>query len=203
MGEPSIKLPPAILKGNLSVEESISRRRSIRRLSTEPIPLWQLSQLLWSAQGITGAGRYRTVPSAGATFPLEMFALVGEQTVESLSAGIYHYETGSHSLGLHLKGDFRQELAEVALDQDVIASCPVNIVICALFSRTTNIYGERGKRYVHMEVGHLGQNVSLQAIALGLATVMIGAFHDEGVSKVVRVYEPVRPLYIIPVGRPI
>lgn len=202
MAEALIKLPPPDLKGKKSVEEAISVRRSVRRYKAEPLSLSQLSQILWSAQGITAAGRYRAIPSAGATFPLEVYTLVGEQTVEGLKAGIYHYETNSHSLSLHFDGDFRQELAEAALGQDFIATCPVDIVACALFPRTTNRYGKRGEMYVHIEAGHLGQNVALQAVALGLATVMVGAFDDDEVNRVLRAKEQIKPLYIIPVGKP-
>ena len=203
MAEALIKLPPPSLKGKTSIEEAISRRRSVRRFRAEPLSLPQLSQILWSAQGITGTGGHRATPSAGATYPLEVFIAVGEQTVEDLKAGIYHYEVDSHSLSLHLKGDLRQKLAEAALGQGFVATCPVDIVVCALFPRTAYRYGRRGERYVHIEVGHVGQNVSLQAIALGLATVMVGAFEDEEIRKVLKVEEQIKPLYIIPVGNPV
>lgn len=202
MTEALIKLPPPELKGQKSVEEAISTRRSVRRYKAEPLSLYHLSQILWSAQGITAAGRYRAIPSAGATFPLEVYILAGEQTVENLKAGIYHYEISSHSLILHLDGDFRQELVEAALGQEVIATCPIDLVVCALFSRTTSRYGKRGEMYIHMEAGHLGQNVALQAVALGLATVMVGAFDSDEVGRVLKVEEQIKPLYIIPVGKP-
>lgn len=197
-----IKLPPPSLKGEISVEEAISRRRSVRRYKNEPLTIEQLSQILWAAQGITARSRYRAVPSAGATYPLETFIFVGEETIESLGEGIYHYDVNSHSLGLHKKGDYRGDLARAALDQSSIAEAPLNIVICALYPRTSYRYGRRGERYVHMEVGHAGQNVHLQALALGLATVMVGAFKDEAVSQVLDVEEGIKPLYIMPVGKP-
>ena len=202
MAETPTKLPPPSLKGKISVEGTIWKRRSVRRFRTQPLSLPQLSQILWSAQGITGTGGRRAAPSAGATYPLEILAVVGEQTVEGLKAGIYHYEVDSHSVSLHLKGDLRQKLAEAALGQGFVAVCPVDIVVSALFARTSYRYGRRGERYVHIEVGHVGQNISLQAVALGLGTVMVGAFDDEKVRKVLKVDEQFKPLYIIPVGRP-
>jgi len=202
MAETLIKLPPPDLKGEKTIEEAITDRRSVRRYKNEALTLSQLSQILWAAQGITTAGSYRAIPSAGATFPLEVYVLVGEQTVAGLKAGIYRYETHGHSLRPHLDGDLRQELAEAALNQRFIAICPIDIVVCAIFTRTTNRYGKRGEMYVHIEAGHLGQNVALQAVALGLGTVMIGAFDDYEVSKVLRIKEPLKPLYIIPVGKP-
>ena len=198
-----IKLPPPQLKGKMSLEEAIASRRSVRRYRSEPLTPSQLSQILWSAQGITGAGRLRAAPSAGATYPLEIFAFIGKQAIEGLQAGIYHYDVDSHSLVLHQPGDLRKELARAALDEGFIANAPLDIVICALYPRTSYRYGRRGERYVHMEVGHVGENIHLQAVALGLATVEVGAFDDEEVRKVLGVEEQIKPLYIMPIGKPL
>ena len=198
-----IYLPPPSQKGIISLEEAIARRRSIRHFTPEPISLPQLSQILWATQGISDSlERYRAVPSAGATYPLEIFAVSGINSVEKLEEGVYHYNIAHHSLTLHYKGDIRLELAGAALDQEYIYQAPVDIVICALYERTTLRYGHRGERYVHIEVGHAGQNIYLQATALGLATVAIGAFHDEQVREVLRLDKQIKPLYIMPVGRP-
>ncbi len=197
-----IKLPPPLLKGKVSLEEAITKRRSVRKYRPESLALFQLSQILWSAQGVTEGGRLRAAPSAGATYPLEVFAVIGKQAIEELETGIYHYEVDSHSLSLHKPGDFRIDLARAALDEGFIAVAPVDIVICALHTRTSYRYGRRGERYVHMEVGHVGQNIHLQAVALGLATVEVGAFDDEDVRKVLDVEEQIKPLYIMPIGKP-
>jgi SagB-type dehydrogenase family enzyme len=210
MKQTTIKLPSPRLKGNVSLEETILRRRAVRRYRTEPLLLSQLSQILWSAQGITGTREFRAAPSAGATYPLEIFVVVGDQCIiasevkqasEELQAGIYHYEPKSHSLNLHTSGDLRPDLARAALDQGFIIDAPVDIVICALYHRTSYRYGKRGERYVHIEVGHAGENIHLQAVALELSTVEVGAFNDEAVAKVLGVEEQIRPLYIMPVGK--
>lgn len=212
MHKTEIRLPPPQLKGKVSLEETILRRRSVRRYRREPLDLPQLSQILWSAQGITGTRGFRAAPSAGATYPLEIFVVVGKQGViaseakpapEELQAGIYHYEAASHSLSLHKPADLRPDLARATLDQEFIIDAPVDIVICALYHRTSYRYGRRGERYVHMEVGHAGENIHLQAVALGLATVEVGAFHDEEVRKILGVEEQIKPLYIMPVGKPV
>ena len=201
--ETPIKLPSPIPRGKLSLEQAISKRRSVRRFKSEPLSLEQLSQLLWSAQGTTGTGGRRAVPSAGATYPLEIFVVIGEHGIQSLAEGIYHYDVDNHSLSLHQIGDFRQKLADTALGQSSIAKCPADMVICAIHPRTAYRYGRRGERYVHMEVGHVGQNVALQAVALGLGTVMVGAFEDEDVRIVLKLEEQIKPLYIIPMGKPV
>jgi SagB-type dehydrogenase family enzyme len=211
MEQTIIKLPSPQLKGKVSLEETILRRRSVRRYRREPLNLPQLSQILWAAQGITGTRGFRAAPSAGATYPLEIFVVVGkqgiiaseaEQAPEELQAGIYHYEADSHSLSLHKPADLRPDLARATLDQEFTIDAPVAIVICALYHRTSYRYGRRGERYVHIEVGHVGENIHLQAVALGLATVEVGAFNDEEVRKVLGVDEQIKPLYIMPVGKP-
>ena len=212
MGQTIIKLPSPQLKSKVSLEETILRRRSVRRYRREPLDLPQLSQILWSAQGITGTRGFRAAPSAGATYPLEIFVVVGKQGVitseakqapEELQAGIYHYEAASHSLSLHKPADLRPDLARATLNQEFIIDAPVDIVICALYHRTSYRYGRRGERYVHIEVGHVGENIHLQAVALGLATVEVGAFHDEEVRTILGLDEQIKPLYIMPVGKPV
>jgi SagB-type dehydrogenase family enzyme len=209
-----IKLPPPELSSNVSLEETILRRRAVRRYRAEPLTLSQLGQILWSAQGTTRETMFRAAPSAGATYPLEIFVFIGKhgvtasgvpmapgQTTEELQAGIYHYEADSHSLSLHKPGDFRPDLARAALEQEFIIEAPVDIAICALYHRTVSRYGRRGKRYVHIEVGHAGENIHLQAVALGLATVEVSAFRDEEVREALEVEEQIKPLYIMPVGK--
>lgn len=198
-----IHLPSPSQKGSISLEEAITRRRSIRDFAPEPISQSQLSQILWAAQGITDTSlKLRAVPSAGATYPLEIFVVCGRNGIEEVSDGVYHYSIAHHSLSLHHKGDVRLDLARASLNQEFIYEAPVDIVICALYQRTSLGYGSRGERYVHMEVGHAGQNIYLQATVLGLATVAIGAFNDEQVREVLRLDKQYKPLYIMPVGRP-
>jgi len=183
----------------MSLEEAMARRRSVRRFTSKPISQLQLSQILWAAQGISNtSGKYRTVPSAGATYPLEIFVACGRNAIKEIGDGIYHYNIAHHSLTLHHKGDIRLELARAALDQEFIYKAPVDIIICAEYERTTLSYGSRGERYVHIEVGHAGQNIYLQAEALGLATVAIGAFNDEHVRKVLRLEKQYKALYSMP-----
>ncbi len=126
----------------------------------------------------------------------------GTNCIEGIGEGIYHYDIDSHSLTLCHKGDMRLELARASLDQEFIYEAPLDIVICAVYERTISRYGDRGERYVHMEVGHAGQNIYLQAAALGLTTVAIGAFYDEQVRNVLQLEEQYKPLYIMPVGKP-
>ena len=197
-----IQLPSPFVTGGLPLSEAISQRRSVRDFSPEPILLFQISQILWACQGISAAGSLRTVPSAGATYPLEVYTLIGENGVEKVESGVYHYEVDSHVLSLHLSGDLRAELANAALGQDSVAVAPATLVIGAIYDRTLIRYSSRGERYVFMEAGHAGQNVYLQATALGLGTVAIGAFRDEEVRKLLQLSPRVRPLYLMPVGKP-
>jgi SagB-type dehydrogenase family enzyme len=101
------------------------------------------------------------------------------------------------------KGDYRGELMKAALGQEWVGEAPLTIIICAVFERTTKIYGERGQdRYVPMEAGHAGQNIYLMATALNYGAVVVGAFYDDSVATVVGVKTEEKPLYIIPLGVP-
>ncbi len=169
-----IKLPEVIQKGEISVEEALTRRRSVRAYKDLPLSLEQVSQLLWAAQGITEPSlNFRTAPSAGALYPLEVYLLSGN--IIGLPAGLYRYIPEQHVLILVSEGDKRQELFQASLRQSSIRNAPGVLIFTAVMERTTRRYGERGIRYVHMEAGHASQNVYLQAAVLGLGTVAIGA----------------------------
>jgi len=198
-----VYLPLPRLKGDITLEEAIALRRSIREYEEKPLALEQLAQILWAAQGITDVKReFRAAPSAGATYPLELYVVVGHKGVVNLEAGIYHYDPKAHVLKLLKHGDFRVKLYEACIRQTWVKQAPVVIVVTAVYERTTLRYGERGIKYVHMEVGHVGQNIYLQATALGLGTVVVGAFYDEEVKKVLGLSEQENPLYVIPIGHP-
>ena len=195
----SIKLPEPALDGILSVEKAIASRRSVRSYSNSPLTLAEVSQLLWSAQGLSGSRGLRTAPSAGALFPLEIYLMAG--SVNGLASGIYKYNYLNHSLVMTEKSDIRAELFEAGLRQGSIKNAPVVMIICAVYERMTTKYGDRGIRYVDMEAGHVSQNVYLQSESLGLKTVAIGAFHDSKVKKIVNVSPSEHPLYLMPIGK--
>ncbi|MCX8123341.1 MAG: SagB/ThcOx family dehydrogenase [Spirochaetes bacterium] len=200
MNPDSITLPQPLFDDNMSVGLALKKRRSVRNFATTAISLYQLSQILWAANGLS-SGYYRTAPSAGATYPLSCYAVIGQ--VETIEKGLYRYVVKNHRLQRLLPYDLRSALCRAALHQKFIEMAPVSIVVTAVYERTTGHYGQRGIRYVHMEAGHVGQNISLQAVALGLGTVMVGAFQDEVVKEVLSLDKYEEPLYIIPVGRPI
>ncbi|ACB07692.1 SagB/ThcOx family dehydrogenase [Candidatus Korarchaeum cryptofilum] len=195
----TIKLPDPVLKGSISVEEAISKRRSVREYKDEPLRLEELGQLLWAAQGITSPKGFRAAPSAGATYPLEIYVSVKERGVIGLPAGIYHYDPFDHSLTLIKEGDHSLEIYRASLNQEWVKEAPICIIIAADFSRTTSRYGARGERYVYMEAGHVGQNIYLQATVLDLGTVAVGAFYDDQLRSIIGCEEA--PIYIFPVGR--
>ena len=194
-----IELPEPKKVGSISVEEAIACRRSRRSYSNEPLSLNEISQLCWASQGITDPIRkFRSAPSAGALYPLEQFLVVGNAEID---AGIYQYIPFDHSLMLIKRGDYREELYKAALRQESVRRGAIDIVITAIYERTTRKYGERGIRYVHMEAGHVAQNIYLQAEALGLGTVSIGAFYDDMVREILSLPKHYTPLYIMPVGK--
>jgi len=189
--------------GSVSVEEALARRRSVREYANRSLTIEQVMQLLWAAQGITlQPYGFRTAPSAGGTYPLEVYVVTKPFGVEGLEAGIYHYQTRDHKLVSKITGDFSGQLMAAALDQEWVGSAPVNFVVAAVFERTTGKYGERGIRYVWQESGHAAQNIYLQAVALGLGNVVIGAFHDAEVQRILALSDQEKPVYVIPVGVP-
>jgi len=187
-------LPEPTTKGNMSVEEAISLRRSVRTFSGSALTDNELSQLLWSAQGITEKRRrFRAAPSAGATFPLETYLVTAE--------GVFHYVPAKHALEEIRRGDVRVDLSNAALGQQSVRKAPAIIVFAAVPKRTTGKYGRRGMMYIHMEAGHAAENIHLQAVALGLGSVPVGAFDDRDVAKIVGLPREEKPLYMVPVGR--
>ncbi len=196
----TLSLPEPDTRGTVSVERTLQDRNSVREFATGALPLADLSQVLWAAQGITHGDRGRTAPSAGALYPLEVVAVVGH--VESVQPGVYRYRPRDHVMERMREGDLRGQVARAALRQSWMAQAPVILVLSGVYERTTGKYGERGIRYVHMEVGHAGQNIYLQAEARGLGTTMVGAFRDEMVREVLGLEDRERPLGIMPVGRP-
>jgi SagB-type dehydrogenase family enzyme len=197
-----IELPAPFATGGLSLVEAVAGRRSVRSFSPDSLQLFHLSQILWAAQGITSElNNSRAVPSAGGTYPLDVYVVIGENGVETCESGVYRYEVENHILSLQFKGEARPELADAALGQDFISVAPISLVICAVYDKTMARYNIRGERYVFMEAGHAGQNIYLQATALNLGTVAVGAFKDEEVRKVLRLDSKTKPLYIMPIGK--
>jgi SagB-type dehydrogenase family enzyme len=194
-------LPEPIRKGDLSLEELLTKRQSRRAFKTTPLSKQQLSQLLWAAYGLRDSVEFkRTVPSAGARLPLTVLACTGKDTVEGLGAGIWRYVAEKNTVEKLFGEDVRSELASAAYHQEFIADAPLCIAVAAVFEKTTSRYGQRGVRYVHIDVGHVGQNIYLEAEALGLGTVAVGAFDDEMVAGALRLSPPLAPLYLMPVG---
>lgn len=196
----AIQLPEPRTQGTMPLETAIQQRRSIRNFAGTPLSLADVGQLLWSAQGITLGTALRAAPSAGALYPLE--ADIVAVRVDGLEPGVYRYIPKNHSLQRRVSGDRGAALATAALRQSCVGQAPAVIVLSAVYERTTRKYGQRGIRYVHAEAGHAAQNVCLQAVALQLGTVHIGAFHDEEVSRVLQLAEDEKPLVLLPVGKP-
>jgi len=194
-----VNLPEPRYDSDVSIEQSLLNRRSIRSYTGEPLTLQEVSQLLWAAQGFTDPRGLRTAPSAGALYPLELYLVAGD--VEDLISGVYRYEPDGHQLIKTMDGDKRAELASAALGQNSVKEGAISIVFTAVYERTTGKYGERGIRYVHIEVGHAAQNLCLQATAMELGAVTVGAFRDEQVTELLNLPGDEQPLYIIPVGR--
>ncbi len=194
-----VRLPPPRFEGPVSVEQTLLARRSMRTFSRDPLTVDDLTQLLWAAQGITHAQGYRTAPSAGALYPLELYVVVGR--VIGLPAGLYRYHGREHALASKSDRDLRAELSAAALHQRPVERAALTFLLSAVYDRMTAKYGRRGVRYADMEAGHAAQNLCLQAVALDLKSVVIGAFQDAAVKGIAMLPADEEPLYLVPVGR--
>ncbi len=188
-----LSLPPA-QRSHGSLEQALDQRRSCRRFVSSPLLAEEIGQLLWAAQGMNRHGT-RTSPSAGARYPLEIYAVLPE--------GVGHYDPRRHALRGHMDGDQRRSLSRAALAQEFVLQAPLTVVICAVYERVAVRYGEeRGARYVILEAGHAAQNILLQATTLGLGAVPVGAFDDDEVRRLLELPDDHAPLYLLTVGRP-
>jgi len=209
MDETVIKLPEPLLKSNVSIEEALQQRRSVREYADEALTIQEISQLLWAAYGITQhavngpdflRGGFRTAPSAGALYPLEFYIIAGK--VEGLIPGIYKYNSEKHELLKVLDGDKRKDVCNAALEQDMFETAPATIVITAEVARTASKYGARGREhYIWLEAGHSAQNICLQCVSLNLGTCTVGAFDDSKIIRVLNLKGEEEPVYLLPLGR--
>lgn len=196
-----VTLPRPSFKGKISLEETVKLRRTVRDFLPDPLTLQDLSQLLWAAGGITEArGFKRSAASAGALYPLDLYVLTGPQGVPGLEAGVYHYQPQGHRLTLIKSGEFRKDMARASLSQMWMARAPAILVITGEYERCTGKYRHRGIMYTHIEAGHVGQNIFLQAEALGLGAGIVGAFENRGIIEVAGIPADHDPILLMPVG---
>ncbi|MCI0506729.1 MAG: SagB/ThcOx family dehydrogenase [Gammaproteobacteria bacterium] len=193
-----IALPAPQTSGGKPLQQLLQHRRSVREFQQAKLPIKQIAQLLWAAQGITHPQGLRTAPSAGALYPLELYVVA--INTESLDPGIYHYQPRQHQLTPHREGEYGKALARAAYGQTWLQQAGAVFVIAARYEKTTVKYGKRGERYVHIEAGHAAENLFLQAEALNLGTVVVGAFYDDEVTNVLQLPADVSPLLLMPVG---
>jgi len=200
-----IRLKSPGFKKEESLKAILQRRYSCRDFQDRILNLDDVATILWATCGkkqdsVTGATR--TAPSAGATYPLELYLVVGKNGVDRLKEGLYHYLIDEHTLEMIIEADKREELARACLGQYFIKEAPISLIITAKFHRTANHYGKRGERYVYIEAGHAGQNTYLAATNLGLGTVEVGAFTDENVKGLLNLDKDCEPLIVMPIGYP-
>ena len=194
-----IKLPRPEIVGKVSVEEALAKRRSVRSYTVEVLSKGDVSQLLWSAQGITDQSGKRAAPSAGALYPLTIYLVAGK--VAGLAPGIYRYVPAGHALEKVSSGDVRAALSRAALGQSWVRAAPAVFAFAVNYGRMSR-YGERGRMYADMEVGHAAENLALQAVALSLGSVPVGALREKAAAEILKLPENQTMVYLLPVGKP-
>jgi len=198
-GQSPIPLPQPRHDGDVSVEHALRARRSARAYRSDALTMADVSQVLWAAQGITDPEGLRTAPSAGALYPLEVYLVA--TNVGGLAQGVYKYAPDGHALIPTIQGERRTALAKAALSQECVSDAPAALVFAAVYARTAKKYGDRAERYAHIEVGHAAENVYLQAGAMRMGTVMVGAFDDKAVARALELPKNEAPLAIMPLGK--
>lgn len=192
--EAQIELPLPETSGGMPLHEALFRRRSYREFSRRMLTRQQISQLCWSAQGVTDQEGFRTAPSAGAIYPSVLFLATTE--------ALFEYSPERHALQMRLRADVRKRLQAAALDQECVGEAPTCLIVSMNEKYLTRKYGERAARYCALEAGHIAQNVLLEATAMGLVGVPVGAFDDRRVSAVLELRDELAPVYLLPIGHP-
>ncbi|MFX1376720.1 MAG: SagB/ThcOx family dehydrogenase [Promethearchaeota archaeon] len=180
----TIKLPNPEFNKNIMFWDIVRNRKSTRKFKNEPITLKQVSLLLFGMTGLTRISpnfAFRTIPSAGGLYPIEVYATINN--IENLEKGIYHYNISKHSLELIKNGDFRNTIARGCLDQKIAYNSAANFVWTAVIERSKWKYLQRCYRYIYLDAGHIGQNFYLIAEALGLGACTIGAIYDDELNE--------------------
>jgi SagB-type dehydrogenase family enzyme len=195
-----IQLPKPQFAGSISIEQALLERRSTRQFSAEALSLLEATQLLWAAQGITSEDGKRTAPSAGGICPLTVYLITGN--VDSLVPGVYKYSPESNQLDLITPGDFRVPLAAASFNQSCVSEGAAVIAFSATYELMNAKYGAGSEKFVDMEVGHASQNVHLQAVSLGLGTVVVAAFRENEVREMLNLPSNEKTIYLMPVGKP-
>ncbi len=183
-----IVLPPPQLGRDISLDEALRRRRSIRSFSQQAVSKGELAYLLWASTGIQRSERgheFRTAPSAGALYPIETYLVASR--VEDVPEGVYHYSVKSHLLEELRLGDFRIEATSAALGQKMCMQAAAIFIWTAIFYRSKWKYEQRAYRYIYLDAGHLAQNLALSTTGIGLGSCQVGALYDDELNRIIDV----------------
>lgn len=187
-------LPPPVTDSRVSLERAIAQRRSMREFRPDPLPLATVSQLLWAGQGITSSDGKRAAPSAGALYPIELYAVTPSH--------VMHYLPDGHRVEARTTTDLRPQLRTAAFGQEHVAAAPLVLVVAARADRTRRKYTALADAFVEREAGHVAQNILLTAAATGLAAVPVGSVDGAHAAVALGTPPDQRVHYLIPVGLP-
>lgn len=189
-----VELPEPDITGTMTLEKALSDRRSTRTFSSEELGVETIGQLFWAGQGVTHEGGYRTAPSAGALYPLQLYAVTQDRVIR--------YRPETHDAASRADSSTLQELPALAFDQEFIAAAPLVVLVTGTATRTETKYGAKAEAFVDREAGHAAQNIILQATALGLNSVAVGGFEEGTIEPLLLLPPGERVLYLIPIGLP-
>jgi SagB-type dehydrogenase family enzyme len=177
--------PMGVEISSMDVRTTILQRVTRRKYAEEPISLAELSFLLWTTQGVKSVNSrpvtLRTVPSAGARHAFETFLLVNR--VEGLEPGLYRFAAIEHALiRLDAPEDIHDLVVSACANQNHVHTSAVTFIWVAILERMKLRYGERGYRYLHLDAGHICQNLYLAAEVTHCGVCAVAAFDDDAMN---------------------
>jgi SagB-type dehydrogenase family enzyme len=198
-----VQLPQPDLSQPADLWQCLTRRRSERNYTSDPLGLDDFVRLLWAAQGVTaraGSHLLRTAPSAGALYPFETYLYVDR--VEEIPQGLYHFNVSDFVLERLKDGNYNKDITAACLGQPVVRRAAVVFIWTAMMLRCMVKYRNRAVRYIPMDLGHVCQNIQLAATAMGLGSCPIGALFDDDINELLGVDgEEETVLYLIAAGK--
>ena len=187
----AIQLPPPQTEIGVPLMQALKLRQSSRSFDIRPLPVQELSNLLWAAEGINRpeSGK-RTAPSARNFQEVDVYVALPE--------ALYLYEAKTHSLAPVVAEDLRAMTGVQAF----VADAPLNLVYVADLARMGNASEDDKRLYSGTDVGVIVQNVYLYCASQGLAVVVRASIDRAPLAEAMKLRPEQRIILSQTVGYP-
>lgn len=186
----------------------LQRRCSIRVFGGEGVSEESLARILWSAYGtiessipISLSSIYRrTVPSAGALFPL-LIHLVLLKDAGQVQSGVYRiFFSEPGQVEFVRCGGVTKDVKTCFVDPRFLQTVAGVIVVSGSVARSADKYANRGLSYTFLEAGHVAQNIHLTALHEDVATLEVGGFYEGSMRKLLSLPTSTCPIITVVFG---